>query len=100
MLAHWPLRRHSFNVSCTVDIEHTNEYLQAHVDLGDVEVEPGDQVRVHDAPTDVGFGQRVSRTCRATVTRGCWIDRLWARLAAARELNELYDLSFTGRRTL
>lgn len=100
MLESLMMRRESFDVHCTVEIEHTNEYLKAHVDIGDVSVLPGDQVRVHDAPTDVRFGERVFCHRRATITRGHWLDRVWARLAVTRELNELYDLSFSPRRQL
>ncbi|MCP1675872.1 hypothetical protein J2T57_003027 [Natronocella acetinitrilica] len=100
MFEKWVLKRYSFDVPCTVEIEHTNEYLKAHVDLGGVEVGPGDQVQVHDAPTDVRFGERVFCHRRATVTRGGLADRVWARVAATGELNELYDLSFSSRRQL
>jgi len=100
MKTNWLTGRHAFEVPCTVEIEHTNEYLKAHVDLDGVEVGPGDEVRVHDAPTGVAFGERVVCQRRATVTRGGWLDRLWARLAAAPEMTELYDLSFTSGRKL
>lgn len=87
------------DVPCTVTIIHTNESLEAHVDLEGVEVNAGDQVQVHGAPTEVGFGEQL--TCRrtATVVRGGLFDRVWARWRGAMEFNELYDLSFSpGRR--
>ena len=42
----------SFDVPCTVEIEQTSETLHAHVVLdGDIQIQPGDEVRVHNAPT-------------------------------------------------
>ena len=94
------LGREHFRVPCTVEVEHTNEFLGAHVELDGFDPQPGDEVRVHDAPTNVGFGERVVCQREATVMRGGWFDRLWARVSAAPEITELYDLSFTPRRDL
>lgn len=94
------LGRRSFNVDCTVEVIHTNDELGAHVDLDGVAVGPGDSVLVHGAPTNVAFGERAKCRRTATVTRGGWYDRLWARIAGAMEFNELYDVSFSSRRTL
>ena len=56
----WTGSRKSFDVPCTVEIEQTSETLHAHVVLdGDIAIEPGDEVRVHDAPTEVAFGERL-----------------------------------------
>ena len=100
MIALYPiLRRRLDDIPCTVTIVHSNESLEAHVELDGVIVNGGDQVLVHQPPTDVGFGEQI--TCRrlATVVRGGLLDRLWARWRGAMELDELYDLSFTpGRR--
>jgi len=96
---HSILRRTLDDIPCTVTIIHSNESLEAHVDLEGVEVSGGDQVLVHQPPTDVGFGEQIICRRRATVIRGGLADRLWARWRGAVELNELYDLSFTpGRR--
>ena len=91
-------RRRIDDVPCTITIVHSNESLEAHVELEGVEVGAGDQVLVHDAPTDVKFGERLSCRRTATVVHGGLADRVWARLRGAIELNELYDLSFTPRR--
>lgn len=90
------LGRQVYQVPCTVEIEHTNEFLKAHVELDGIEVEAGDAVRVIDPPTDVGFGERIFCHRRAVVTRGGWFDRIWARVAASGEINELYDISFSS----
>lgn len=96
-----PVFRHTLGkVPCTVMIEHSNESLEAHVELEGITIEAGDQVLVHQPPTDVGFGERVVCSRRATVIRGGWIDRLWAKWRGTIELTELYDLSFTPRRQL
>lgn len=94
------LGRQQIVVGCTVTIEHTNESLEAHVELDGIEPESGDKVRVLDAPTDIRFGDRFVCERQAVVVRGGPLDSLWARLSAAAEFPELYDLSFTGRRQL
>ena len=94
------LGRRLIVVPCTVSIEHTHLSLEAHVELEGVDVESGDEVRVHDAPTDVAFGDSLVCERTATVMRGGWFDHLWARIAGMADFTELYDLSFTGRRQL
>lgn len=88
-----------FDVPCTVEVEHTSDSLHAHVELDGVEVEPGDTVTVHDAPTQVAFGEKI--VCRriATVVRAGPLQRAWTRLASRLELTELYEVSFSHRRT-
>lgn len=95
-----PLARRRLDVPCTIEIEHTPRSLHAHVDLQGVEVGPGDTVLVHDAPTDVGFGERVLRNSHATVVKAGVVERLWTHLTAFLELTELYEVSFTPRRSL
>lgn len=91
-------RKRLDDVPCTVTIVHSNESLEAHVELEGVSVEAGDQVLVHQPPTDVGFGEQIVCERRATVIRGNLLDQLWARWRGVTELTELYDLSFTPRR--
>jgi len=94
-------RPDSFDVPCTLDIEHTAESLHAHVELeGGVQIEPGDKVKVHGEAIDVPFGERRTFRRTATVTRAGWTDRLWIRLTSRLELTELYDVSFTSGRKL
>lgn len=84
---------------CTIEIEHSESYLHAHVDLDDEgDLRPGDKVRVHGAPIKVHFGEKLTLRRRATVTRAGWIARQWTRLAARFELTELYEISFTPGR--
>lgn len=90
-----------FDVPCTVEIEQTSETLHAHVVLDDgVEIQPGDEVTVHDAPTSVNFGQRLVVRRTATVVRAGPFERMRARLEGYLELTELYEVSFSdGRAT-
>jgi hypothetical protein len=95
------LTRHNFDAPCTVEIEHSPESLHAHVVIeGDLEMQPGDQVLVHDAPTDAPHGGRIVVRRTATVIRAGLLERAWTRLAGNFELTELYDVSFSERRRL
>jgi hypothetical protein len=88
----------TIEVRCTVDMENTWRYLRADVDLDGVEVGPGDQVIVHDAPDFVPFGETATVECRATVIRATALERLMARVEGYLELTELYEVSFSGGR--
>lgn len=85
--------RHVVKVPCLVDIEQTPESFHAHAIPDGIEIRPGDSVMVHDVPY-VAFGEQISLTCRATVTRGRWIDRLWAQTSGLLELTSLYEVGF------
>ena len=93
--------RTAFDVPCTVEIEQSSETLHAHVMLdGDIDIQPGDEVLVHDAPTQVAFGERLVERRTATVVRGNALDRLRAKIEGYLELTELYEVSFSdGRAT-
>jgi hypothetical protein len=94
----WVARK-SFDVPCTVEIEQSSETLHAHVMLdGDVQIQPGDEVTVHGAPTDVKFGERVVVRRTATVVRGTALDRFRAKVEGYLELTELYEVSFSDGR--
>ncbi|WP_409334225.1 hypothetical protein [Bradyrhizobium manausense] len=95
----WSGSRKSFDVPCTVEIEQTSETLHAHVVLdGDIAIRPGDEVRVHDAPTGVAFGERLVVRRTATVVRAGPLGRLLARIEGYLELTELYEVSFSDGR--
>jgi hypothetical protein len=99
MSMNWIAARKSFDVPCTVEIEQTSETLHAHVVLdGNVQIQPGDEVMVHDAPTSVAFGERLVVRRTATVVRGSALDRLRARIEGYLELTELYEVSFSDGR--
>lgn len=101
MILGWLNRRERVEVPCTVEIEQTPETLHAHVSLdAGFEIEPGDEVTVHDAPTSVPYGERLVVQRTATVTRAGRMERLWTKLAGHLELTELYEVSFSERRRL
>ena len=86
---------------CTVQIEQTHDCFHAHVELdGDIAIGPGDRVQLHGGPIRVTFGE--SRTLRrhATVTKAGLLRRAWTKMTARFALAELYEVSFTPRRTL
>ncbi len=86
---------------CTIEIEHSETSLHAHVELDDdIALRPGDRVRVHGAPIRVVFGERLVLRRDATVERAGWLERQWTRLAARFALAELYEVSFTSGRLL
>lgn len=88
----------TFQVPCTVEIEHTAESLHAHVELDGYEAGPGDRVVVHGAPVHVPFGERRVVSCHATVTRAGPLGRLRARVEGYLELTELYEVGFSEGR--
>jgi hypothetical protein len=96
-----PFVRRRFEFPCTVEIENTAESLHAHVEFeGDFTISPGDEVRVIDAPEKPPFGEKIVVRRRAVVTRAGALAKLWTRLAGNLELTELYDVSFSERRSL
>jgi hypothetical protein len=93
------VRRRRQETACTIDIEHTEKSLHAHVELKDaIALQPGDRVRVHGEPIRVRFGDKMTLERTVTVERADWLERQWTRLAARLELSELYDVSFTPGR--
>jgi hypothetical protein len=94
MIAAWLRPRQTITVPCTVELEQTPAFLRADVHLEGIEVEVGDEVLVHDAPTSVPFGETQVFQRTATVTRASALDRLVTRILAYRELTELYETGF------
>jgi hypothetical protein len=88
----------SIELPCTVDLEQTTESLHAYVEIDGIEIRPGDRVIVHDAPTQVAFGERIVCNRRATVTRAGLLGNMLARFKGYLELTELYEVSFSGGR--
>jgi hypothetical protein len=96
-----PLNRRRFEFPCTIEIENTPESLHAHVELdGDFVVQPGDEVQVIDAPSRPPYGEKIVVRRTAVVTRASALERVWTKLIGDFELTELYDVSFTDRRSL
>ncbi len=84
---------------CTIEIEHSERSLHAHVELdGGLALGPGDRVRVHGAPIRVRFGETLILRREATVERAGWLERQWTKFTARFALSELYEVSFTPGR--
>lgn len=96
MVAGWFLMRRRVEVPCTIDVESTHDHFHAHVELEGVEVDPGDAVLVHGAPSRVPFGTQQQYASRATVERASWLRRQFVKLTGGTELYELYDVGFEG----
>jgi hypothetical protein len=88
-------RGRAIDVPCTVDLEQTTESLHAYVEIDGFQIGPGDEILVHNAPTQVPFGERVVCDCRATIVRAGLLGDLLARLRGYLELTELYEVSFS-----
>lgn len=84
----------SVDVPCNIEIEQTRDTLHAHVSLEGIEVEHGDEVLVHDAPSHIGFGERVLSQSTATVWRANPLMRAVIRLKSYLQLTELYEVGF------
>ena len=90
------LSRRSFDVPCTIEIEHTWESLHAHVELDGVTVEPGDEVHVHGGDIIVPYGESRVLHRTATVTRASAPERLWVKLTGDFEFMDLLEFSFSS----
>ena len=91
----------SFDIPCTIEVEHGFDHLHAHVELdGDIAIHPGDRVRVHGSAIRLPYGERLVEHRMATVTRATALGRAWIRLKARFELTELYEISFSNGKAL
>lgn len=88
------LGRSRVDIVCDVDIEQTPESLHAYAVPDGIDINPGDVVIVHGAPTKIGFGEKVAMQCRATVIRAGWFDRLATEWGGLFQLTELYHVGF------
>jgi hypothetical protein len=96
-----PWRRRTRETLCTINVECSASSVHAHVELdGDLALAPGDRVKVHGPPIQVGFGQSLKLRRAATVQQASVLERAWVRLAAHFELAELYEVSFTPGRLM
>jgi hypothetical protein len=80
--------------ACQVELEQTPESLHAYAVLDGVEINPGDTVLLHGAPSGIGFGERGLFDCHFTVHRANWLMRAWTQLTGLFEITELYEVGF------
>jgi len=92
----WLAWRRSERVPCTLDLEATHDQFHAHADLGSVEVNEGDAVLVHGAPSRVAFGEKRTVSTTATVSRASWPRRLLVRVLGTSHVTDLYEVGFEG----
>jgi len=101
MISEWLGRRKTIEVPCTIRVEHSPEFLNAHLELHNgVAPEPGDEVIVHGDPVYVPFGEKAVIKRVATVKRAHPIERAWTRMTGDREFMELLEFSFSGEQKL
>ena len=92
--------RDRLDTQCTIEIEHTFDNLHAHVELdGDIELGPGDQVKVHGAAVKLPFGERLTLRRPVTVWKATPFGRLGTRMKAQLELTELYEITFSSEKS-
>jgi hypothetical protein len=90
------MSREIIELVCDIDIEQTKESFHAHAIPDGAEIGPGDVVIVHDAPTDIPFGEIYTGTRRATLFRANAVTRVWTQFASIFEITELYEVGFSG----
>ncbi|MEM9739448.1 MAG: hypothetical protein AAF829_06225 [Pseudomonadota bacterium] len=87
---------HRFDVPCTITVTHTDESLEAHVDLAShVPSKVGDKILVHGAAIAVPWGETICIERMATVIRASALERAWVRFLSWLEFKELYEVSFS-----
>ncbi len=97
VLAIWLGWRRVRTVPVTLDLERSHDTFYAHVNLPEgVEVNEGDEVRVHKAPTTLAFGEKYTMESTATVSHASWPRRLMQRWLGTSEITGLYEVGFEG----
>ncbi len=96
LLAVWIGWRRRVTVPCELDLAATEDTFHAHVSLNGVQVNEGDSVLVHRAPTRIALGstQRLSST--ATVSQASWPRRVLVRVLGTSGITDLYEVGFEG----
>jgi hypothetical protein len=79
---------------CLLDMEKTPRSFHAYAIPLDIEIQPGDEVLLHDAPSDIAFNEQFVRECRMTVRRAGPLRRAWTRATEIFSLTELYEVGF------
>lgn len=79
---------------CSIDIEQTPFSFHAHQIPENVEVGPGDMIIVHNAVSDIGFGETYTGERRATLYRASTWQRIWTQISSILDIGELYEVGF------
>lgn len=96
VLGAWFLFRRRIDVPATIDLEATDRELHAHVVLEGVEVNEGDEVLVHGAPTHIPLNEKRTMAASATVSKASLPRRMWERVMGRTRITELYEVGFEG----
>lgn len=90
------LTRTTETAPCEITISHCFEELSAHCKfLNGAVVGPGDSVEVDGPELMAPYGEVVSDTRTATITRASGLERLWTRWTGDFEFMELCEFSFS-----
>lgn len=92
----WMAYRRTRHVPCTIDLENTPQEFHAHVELNGVEVNEGDRVLVHGAPSSIPLGEKRTMAANATVQQASWPRRVLVRVLGTSGITELYEVGFEG----
>jgi hypothetical protein len=95
-LAMWYVASRRREVPCLVDLEMTHDHFHAHVELEGVEVDPGDEVLVRNAPNRIAFGTVTTFASSAEEKRASWLKRQVVKLTGGTEIHDLYEVGFEG----
>jgi hypothetical protein len=79
---------------CLLDMEQTPYSFHAYAIPLDIEIQPGDEVLLHDAPSGIAFNEQLVRECRITVRRAGPLRRAWTRATELFALTDLYEVGF------
>ena len=97
-LAGWTAPRR-IEANCQLDIERTFDSFHAYAVPVDVEINPGDVVRLQQPPAPVGPGEHMTGECRITVQRAGPIMQAWTRAISIFFLTSLYEVGFEAKET-
>jgi hypothetical protein len=95
-LAVWFVIRRTIDVPAMIDLEATDREFHAHVVLDGVDVNEGDEVLVHGAPSYIPLNEKRTMAASATVYRASWPRRAWERVMGRTRITELYEVGFEG----
>jgi hypothetical protein len=79
---------------CLLDFEQTPYSFHAYAIPLDIDIQPGDEVLLLDAPNGVGFNEQMVREGRISVRRAGPLRRAWTRAIEIFSLTELYEVGF------